>query len=181
MPYYDLLVGMDLAVFPSYYEPWGYTPLESLAFKVPTITTTLAGFGLWVKEHYNMNHPGIEVIHREDGDASNVATALAEWVKNYTQVGETEMQKDRDNAKDVSRIALWDNLINYYKQAYTIALNQVSVRLKDLPANMNESVSYIEKQLTVNNPSWVSVMIHRSIPEKPVSYTHLTLPTNSRV
>lgn len=75
------------------------------------------------------------------------------------------MQKDRDNAKDVSRIALWDNLINYYKQAYTIALNQVSVRLKDLPANMNESVSYIEKQLTVNNPSWVSVMIHRSIPE----------------
>ena len=104
MPYYDLLVGMDLTAFPSYYEPWGYTPLESLAFKVPTITTTLAGFGLWVKEHYNMNHPGIEVIHREDGDASNVATAIAEWVKNYTQVGETEMQKDRDNAKDVSRI-----------------------------------------------------------------------------
>ena len=79
------------------------------------------------------------------------------------------MQKDRDNAKDVSRIALWDNLINYYKQAYTIALNQVSVRLKDLPANMNESVSYIEKQLTVNNPSWVSVMIHRSIPEKLIA------------
>ena len=174
MPYYDLLVGMDLTAFPSYYEPWGYTPLESLAFKVPTITTTLAGFGLWVKEHYNMNHPGIEVIHREDGDASNVATAIAEWVKNYTQVGETEMQKDRDNAKDVSRIALWDNLINYYKQAYTIALNQVSERLKDLPANMNESVSYIEKQLTVNNPSWVSVMIHRSIPEKLIALEELS-------
>ena len=174
MPYYDLLVGMDLTAFPSYYEPWGYTPLESLAFKVSTITTTLAGFGLWVKEHYNMNHPGIEVIHREDGDASNVATAIAEWVKNYTQVGETEMQKDRDNAKDVSRIALWDNLINYYKQAYTIALNQVSVRLKDLPANMNESVSYIEKQLTVNNPSWVSVMIHRSIPEKLIALEELS-------
>ena len=174
MPYYDLLVGMDLTAFPSYYEPWGYTPLESLAFKVPTITTTLAGFGLWVKEHYNMNHPSIEVIHREDGDASKVATAIAEWVKNYTQVGETEMQEDRDNAKDVSRIALWDNLINYYKQAYTIALNQVSERLKDLPANMNESVSYIEKQLTVNNPSWVSVMIHRSIPEKLIALEELS-------
>ena len=49
MPYYDLLIGMDLTIFPSYYEPWGYTPLESLAFKVPTITTTLAGFGVWVK------------------------------------------------------------------------------------------------------------------------------------
>ena len=167
-------MGRDLTAFPSYYEPCGDTPLESLAFKVPTITTTLAGFGLWVKEHYNMNHPGIEVIHREDGDASNVATAIAEWLKNYTQDGETEMQKDRDNAKDVSRIALWDNLINYYKQAYTIALNQVSVRLKDLPANMNESVSYIEKQLTVNNPSWVRVMIHRSIPEKLIALEELS-------
>lgn len=65
MPYYDLLIGMDLTIFPSYYEPWGYTPLESLAFKVPTITTTLAGFGVWVKEHYNMDHPGIEIIRRE--------------------------------------------------------------------------------------------------------------------
>ena len=52
--YYELLVGMDITVFPSYYEPWGYTPLESVAFSVPTITTTLAGFGLWVdkqREH----------------------------------------------------------------------------------------------------------------------------------
>ena len=69
---------------------------------------------------------------------------------------------------------MFENLINYYKQAYTIALNQVSVRLKDLPANMNESVSYIEKQLTVNNPSWVSVMIHRSIPEKLIALEELS-------
>ena len=47
MSYYDLLVGLDLTIFPSYYEPWGYTPLESLAFSVPTLTTSLAGFGLW--------------------------------------------------------------------------------------------------------------------------------------
>lgn len=53
-------------------------------------------------------------------------------------------------------------------------MNQVSVRLKDLPANMNESVSYIEKQLTVNNPSWVSVMIHRSIPEKLIALEELS-------
>ena len=52
MPYYDILCGLDLALFPSYYEPWGYTPLEALAFRIPTLTTTLAGFGLWVKSHY---------------------------------------------------------------------------------------------------------------------------------
>ena len=48
--YYDLLVGMDLTIYPSYYEPWGYTPLESVRYGVPTITTTLAGFGLWAEE-----------------------------------------------------------------------------------------------------------------------------------
>ena len=61
MPYYDLLCGLDLALFPSYYEPWGYTPLEALAFRVPTLTTSLAGFGLWVRDHYAGPHPGITV------------------------------------------------------------------------------------------------------------------------
>ena len=48
--YYDMLLGLDLTVYPSYYEPWGYTPLESIAFRVPCLTTTLAGFGLWAEE-----------------------------------------------------------------------------------------------------------------------------------
>lgn len=175
MPYYDLLVGMDLTVFPSYYEPWGYTPLESLAFKVPTLTTTLAGFGLWVKEHYNMNHPGIEIIHRGDGDTNSVVVAIAEWIRNYAAIDAVELEKNRENAKDVSRIALWDNLITYYKQAYSIAMDQVNERLKELPmGDLNQSVSFIEKQLTVNNPSWVSVMIHRSIPEKLLALEELS-------
>lgn len=66
MTYYDLLIGMDVTVFPSYYEPWGYTPLESCAFHVPTITTSLAGFGAWAaqqKEQY-----GVNVIERNDSN-----------------------------------------------------------------------------------------------------------------
>ena len=55
---------MDITVFPSYYEPWGYTPLESVAVSVPTITTTLAGFGLWVDKQ--REHLGVEVIRRDD-------------------------------------------------------------------------------------------------------------------
>ena len=55
IPYYDLLIGMDATVYPSYYEPWGYTPLESIAFGIPTITTNLAGFGHWAKKHLSGN------------------------------------------------------------------------------------------------------------------------------
>jgi glycogen phosphorylase/synthase len=57
MPYYDLLIGMDITVFPSYYEPWGYTPMESIAFRVPTITSNLTGYGLWIKEAFSGNNP----------------------------------------------------------------------------------------------------------------------------
>ena len=52
LEYYDFLIGFDLSIFPSYYEPWGYTPLESVAFGIPTITTSLAGFGAWVLTHF---------------------------------------------------------------------------------------------------------------------------------
>lgn len=173
MPYYDLLIGLDLTVFPSYYEPWGYTPLESLAFKVPTITTTLAGFGLWVKDHYYLEHPGIDVIRREDGNNAFVTTTIVERIRNFTTLDPTEVKNSKNNAKDVSRIALWDNLIIYYQKAYDIALTQVSNRLKDIPV-IDEQVSYIEKQLSVNTPSWVSVMIHRSIPEKLLALEELS-------
>ena len=67
-PYYDLLIGMDATVYPSYYEPWGYTPLESIAFGIPTITTDLAGFGLWAKKHVTGNNisEGVAVVNRDD-------------------------------------------------------------------------------------------------------------------
>ena len=80
MTYYDLLSGLDLTLFPSYYEPWGYTPLESLAFRVPTLTTTLAGFGLWVRTHYGRKHPGITVLDRSDSNYFEVVDGVAERV-----------------------------------------------------------------------------------------------------
>jgi hypothetical protein len=61
LTYYDLVLGNDLCIYPSYYEPWGYTPLEAIAFKVPCITTDLAGFGLWANDYMEAtyNHYGI--------------------------------------------------------------------------------------------------------------------------
>ncbi|MDL2330400.1 alpha-glucan family phosphorylase [Odoribacter sp. OttesenSCG-928-A06] len=173
MPYYDLLIGMDLTVFPSYYEPWGYTPLESIAFKVPTITTTLAGFGLWVKEHCNTGHPGVEVIHREDFNNDAVIDSIAEHIFRFAQLTQQDSDTYRENAKEVSKIALWDNLIVHYKKAYEMALKRVGKRLKDIPAGAVEQHSYLEKQHAVNSPHWVSIMIQRSIPEKLIALEEL--------
>ena len=63
LPYYDTLIGFDLSAFPSYYEPWGYTPLESIAFNIPTVTTSLAGFGAWVNAGSEVKHKGVIIIH----------------------------------------------------------------------------------------------------------------------
>lgn len=83
LSYYDLLIGLDGTAFPSYYEPWGYTPLESLAFKVPTITTNLAGFGKWVNDYYPQKQKAIEVVNRTDSNYGEVVGAIVKTYKIY--------------------------------------------------------------------------------------------------
>jgi len=99
LPYYTLLCGMDLALFPSYYEPWGYTPLEALAFRVPTLTTTLAGFGKWVKDHYKKAHPGITVLERDDNNYDEVVAGVAARVEEMAAVEKKDRNKIRENEK----------------------------------------------------------------------------------
>jgi Glycogen synthase. len=81
-PYYDLLIGMDATVYPSYYEPWGYTPMESIAFGIPTITTNLAGFGLWAKHFVSGNSlsEGVMVLERTDFNYFEVTDSIAEAI-----------------------------------------------------------------------------------------------------
>ncbi|MDR0694285.1 MAG: alpha-glucan family phosphorylase [Prevotellaceae bacterium] len=166
VPYYDLLAGLDLSVFPSYYEPWGYTPLESLAFKVPTITTSLAGFGLWVGEKYKGTHPGIEVIQRNDANSDYVVDCIAKKINEFAGYSLGQMASVRENAKDVSNIALWDNHIKYYKKAGTIALQKVAQRVPEFPAVQEEPTSFIEQQVSISQPNWTRIMVHKHIPEK---------------
>ena len=80
MTYYDMLAGLDLTAFPSYYEPWGYTPLESVAFGVPTVTTSLSGFGQWVLSSgkNGFDKSGVLVIQRNDSNYHDVVKALAD-------------------------------------------------------------------------------------------------------
>ena len=164
MRYYDLLVGMDLTVFPSYYEPWGYTPLESLAFSVPTITTSLAGFGLWVREHCEDSHPGISVIERNDSNYSYVVDEVKSRILEFAGLDGKKSVEYRENAKRVSEIALWNNNIVYYKEAYTKAIDKVRAFRKDFIDIPDEPHSY--EKLPAGQPAWTSVFISRELPER---------------
>lgn len=128
LTYWDLLIGMDLTVFPSYYEPWGYTPLESVAFSVPTITTDLSGYGQWVKDTF-VKTDGTKVIHRSDYNYSDVADSIALILSNFIKKSDEEMKKIRKDALNISKKALWENFISYYYDAYNIALTNKDQRL----------------------------------------------------
>jgi len=168
VPYYDLLAGLDLSLFPSYYEPWGYTPLESVAFKVPTITTTLAGFGLWVKDHFEKEErPGISVINRTDNNDEEVVDKMAKHILRHAKYKLKEAESAKQNAYEVSKIALWDNLITYYMQAYDKALGEVSERYTESDFLPNEPLSnYIPQMPQSTIPNWFNVIVHRNVPSK---------------
>jgi len=128
--YYDLLIGMDLTVFPSYYEPWGYTPLESVAFSVPTITTDLSGFGLWASHEPQGIEQGVGITHRSDYNGYNVSLQIAEMICHFVSYSEVQIKEIRKKAFDLSEKALWKHFIQYYDEAYKIALDKKDNRLK---------------------------------------------------
>ncbi|MBR5061775.1 MAG: glycogen/starch synthase [Prevotella sp.] len=133
MTYYDVVLGNDICIYPSYYEPWGYTPLESIAFKVPCITTDLSGFGMWangIKGGYSEIEDGAKVIHRTDYNYSEVADIIKDTVAKYSNMSAAEVKKARQNADKLSKKALWSEFIKYYYEAYDFALRRAEERKK---------------------------------------------------
>ena len=129
-PYYDLLIGMDATVYPSYYEPWGYTPLESIAFGIPTITTDLAGFGLWAKKHVTGNNisEGVAVVNRDDFNYFEVADAITSSILALAGKDKKETAEIRKRSFCLAAKAEWSKFIVYYEEAFRIALEHASKR-----------------------------------------------------
>ena len=133
MPYYDLLIGNDLAVYPSYYEPWGYTPLEAVAFHVPCITTSVSGFGLWANKEVGRESKimdGVEVIVRNDYNFNDVVNNVLNTITEYSSLDSKKQEAVRKKAAKLSEKALWKHFISNYFDAYNIALNNRNKRLK---------------------------------------------------
>ena len=131
LSYFDVILGNDLCVYPSYYEPWGYTPLEAVAFKVPCITTDLAGFGLWAHSECDGKSTidnGVEVIHRTDYNYNDVANDIKQTVIKYANATKNKQTRMRNNARALSQKALWTHFIEYYYDAYDFALNKAEAR-----------------------------------------------------
>lgn len=131
MSYYDVIPGLDATVFPSYYEPWGYTPLESVAFGVPTVTTTLSGFGQWILSQYENGFEscGVMVIDRGDFNYDQVKEDIAVSLRRLTEEGAKALSGIQRAAMSTAKDASWTNFIKDYYEAFDVALGNAAKRM----------------------------------------------------
>lgn len=163
MDYYDFLTGFDVSVFPSYYEPWGYTPLESIAFGIPTITSSLAGFGQWVARNFQ-NQKSVVVVERNDDNERQVATDIANAVANYASQDRTAMRDIRLQAMEIAQKALWENLYDNYLDSYNIALSRSQQR-EDLYSNKVSKIGLWVEKIKKPEPIWYRMSVKSKLPE----------------
>ena len=131
--YYQLLPGADATVFASYYEPWGYTPLESIAFGVPTVTTSLSGFGQWVRSacRGGMEDCGVEVIERNDGNYALTVDGVAEAISSLCDSSAARRGETAERARDTADLARWSHFHTHYDKAYALAVGKAAARVKN--------------------------------------------------
>ncbi len=165
--YYELLVGMDLTVYASYYEPWGYTPLESVAFSVPTLTTTLAGFGVWAKGEW-VDNEGVRVVERTDDNDEVVVDRIAALIDEFAGKTTAGVEAARKDARALAERAEWEKFIKYYGKGYAKACQNAADRLgrHDYQSARQERAVTVHRPWDTNSPSWTRLMIEKNLPPR---------------
>ncbi len=126
LAYYEAILGAHLGVFPSYYEPWGYTPLETAALGVASVTTDLAGFGRYIcEECEQLEYPGIYVLKRYKKSREEIVDGLFQILYHYASLSKEKRVENKIEARRLASLADWKNLIGSYFKAHDMAAEKV--------------------------------------------------------
>jgi len=125
MSYYESMQGGHLGVFPSFYEPWGYTPLEAAALGVSSVTTDLAGFGKYILRKNERKYPGVFVLKRMDRKDEDIINDLTNFMHRFLHFSHEERVKNKIEAKKLAAIADWRRLVLNYITAHNMAAERV--------------------------------------------------------
>ena len=158
LTYSEFLAAFDFSVFPSYYEPWGYTPLESVALGIPTLTSDVSGFGKFVQQECKGNE-AITVVPRKQGDSNKVIDEIVSALRRFLALTDKGMAEISEAALQVADKLLWKDLIISYQKAWDVALEKAGGR-----HYMMEPVPYAELLHEVvyqknDTPSWKKVLV----------------------
>lgn len=124
MPYETAIAGCHLGMFPSYYEPWGYTPMECAGMGVPAVTSDLAGFGLYIKDKIREKNPGIFVIERKGKSYEESVKKMADVLYRFAMFDNENRNENKIRAKEIVMSCSWTNFAPYYIEAHNLALKK---------------------------------------------------------
>ncbi|MHA8107656.1 glycosyltransferase [Aquirufa sp. 5-AUSEE-100C1] len=123
LDYGQFVRGCHLGVFPSYYEPWGYTPLECMARGVPTVTSDLSGFGDYMMQIMrDYEQWGVSVVNRKTQNYQESAEQLANMLFKFTQQSQRDRITQRNRVESIADTFDWSNLRGYYDTAHELAV-----------------------------------------------------------
>ncbi len=166
MPYYEALAGCDLGVFPSSYEPWGYTPLESAAYAVPTVSTDQAGFGLWAQKLVDDGN-GIIILERLGKPEEEIVENLHAIFRDFLALGEADLQSMRTNAREVASRANWKEFFRNYVEAYDRALAASRIRAEKLAAvDLKAEMKHVFTGMVAVSPHFRTFTAVANLPAK---------------
>ena len=125
LDYEQFVRGCHLGLFPSYYEPWGYTPAEAVAMGVPAVTTDLAGFGAYVNRHVpNHEDQGILVLNRRTSSFDDTTNDLVERLLTFVKMNRRQRIELRNKTERLSEVFDWSKLIKHYNDAHDLAISR---------------------------------------------------------
>ena len=127
LDYQQFVRGCHMGIFPSYYEPWGYTPMECVALGLPAVTTDLSGFGAYVQHHIpNASHNGICVLNRGRKSFDETTNNLVDYLVSFCQMNRRQRVEMRNRVERLSELFDWSALIVHYNEAHDMALERFS-------------------------------------------------------
>ena len=122
MDYEEAVVASSAGFFPSYYEPWGYTPVETAANGALALTTDMAGFGRFLEKNTGSeDRKGIRVLDRHKADREQAVENLALAVEDFATYNKTEITERKHNARKLAQMTSWENLGEKYRDAHQMA------------------------------------------------------------
>ena len=124
--YYEAMQGSHLGIFPSYYEPWGYTPLEAGALGVSSVTTDLAGFGRYFcTECIQSDSPGIFVLKRLNKSDDDVVNQLVDLMFTFANLSKEDRIANKLQARKTASMADWKIFVGNYIEAHDLAIEKI--------------------------------------------------------
>ncbi|MCF8236028.1 MAG: alpha-glucan family phosphorylase [Bacteroidales bacterium] len=164
--YYELLSAMDLTIFPSCYDPWGFTPMESLALQVPSVTTLQTGFGEFIRKKIGKDSQSLNIIDYNCHQETEMIKEIARIIDDFSGYGPDKMQQLKTNAAELAKHFDWQKQIPDWYEAFDLALNKALDRYDLYKSKIQYSLIEDYQPRKHEGPAWKSISVQPFIPKK---------------